>query len=112
MKRDLTKDEKEKMLYSNREISSKPVKSIKVIFEGNARDEYEGWKNSNGYQSKKIDELIRESVSHYQSHRGKAEALSGDLKGWYSRRIDQEHRLIYKLTQEGITVKSCKKHYK
>jgi toxin YoeB len=42
---------------------------------------------------------------------GKPEPLKGDFKGYWSRRIDNEHRLIYKITHEGIQIHSCYSHY-
>jgi toxin YoeB len=42
---------------------------------------------------------------------GKPEPLKGNWAGYWSRRIDQEHRLIYKVTQEQILIVKCKGHY-
>jgi toxin YoeB len=46
------------------------------------------------------------------SHReGKPEPLRHQFKGCWSRRIDQEHRLVYRVTDEAITILSCRDHY-
>ncbi|MBK6410178.1 MAG: Txe/YoeB family addiction module toxin [Flavobacteriales bacterium] len=43
---------------------------------------------------------------------GKPEPLKGTLKGYWSRRIDEKHRLVYRMTSEGsVEVVSCKGHY-
>jgi toxin YoeB len=42
---------------------------------------------------------------------GKPEALKGNLKGYWSRRINDEHRLIYKVEKDKIIIVSCKDHY-
>lgn len=42
---------------------------------------------------------------------GKPEPLKGSLQGYWSRRITDEHRLVYKVTDDEIVVLSCKKHY-
>ncbi len=42
---------------------------------------------------------------------GKPEPLKGNWNGYWSRRIDQEHRLIYKVSQEQILIAKCKGHY-
>jgi toxin YoeB len=42
---------------------------------------------------------------------GKPELLKGNWSGYWSRRIDSEHRLIYKVTQEQILIAKCKGHY-
>lgn len=42
---------------------------------------------------------------------GKPEPLKGDFKGYWSRRIDEEHRLIYKMLEGNVIVHSCRFHY-
>jgi toxin YoeB len=41
---------------------------------------------------------------------GKPEALKGNLQGWWSRRVSDEHRLLYKVTDDEIEILSCKSH--
>jgi toxin YoeB len=43
---------------------------------------------------------------------GKPEPLKHELSGYWSRRINDEHRLVYKITDEAITIISCRYHYK
>lgn len=43
---------------------------------------------------------------------GKPEALKGDLKGYWSRRIDSEHRLVYKFENNSLFIAACRYHYK
>ena len=42
---------------------------------------------------------------------GKPEPLRGDLKGFWSRRIDQEHRLVYRASDDGLRIIQCRYHY-
>ncbi|MBR5755754.1 MAG: Txe/YoeB family addiction module toxin, partial [Erysipelotrichaceae bacterium] len=42
---------------------------------------------------------------------GKPEPLKGDLQGWWSRRIDEKNRLVYKVEGEDIIILSCRFHY-
>ncbi len=42
---------------------------------------------------------------------GKPEPLKGDLAGFWSRRLNDEHRLVYKVTSETIVVIACRDHY-
>ena len=42
---------------------------------------------------------------------GKPEALKGNLQGFYSRRIDSEHRLVYRMTSEQVEIHQCRYHY-
>jgi len=59
----------------------------------------------------KIFELIENIQQTPFSGIGKPEALKGNLSGFWSRRINQEHRLVYKITDEHINIYSCFGHY-
>nr|WP_197083671.1 Txe/YoeB family addiction module toxin [Crocosphaera watsonii] len=60
---------------------------------------------------KKIVELINDILRQPFSGRGKPEPLKHNLKGYWSRRINDEHRLIYQVTDTEIIIISCKFHY-
>ncbi len=55
--------------------------------------------------------LIEDIVKTPFSGKGKPEPLKGDLEGWWSRRIDQKHRLIYKYENDVLILSSCYGHY-
>lgn len=55
--------------------------------------------------------LINESARTPFTGVGKPEPLRHELKGWWSRRINDEHRLVYKVTDETIVIASCRMHY-
>jgi toxin YoeB len=55
--------------------------------------------------------LINESARDPFSGIGKPEPLRHQLKGYWSRRINDEHRLVYKVTDEAIIIASCRMHY-
>jgi toxin YoeB len=59
----------------------------------------------------KVLDLIEDSRRTPFSGLGKPEPLSGDYKGCWSRRINDEHRLIYKATDNEIIILACKGHY-
>jgi toxin YoeB len=61
--------------------------------------------------ARKINTLVREIMRHPHTGRGKPELLKHELTGYWSRRIDQEHRLVYKVRNEEITILSCRFHY-
>jgi toxin YoeB len=42
---------------------------------------------------------------------GKPEPLRGELRGWWSRRIDAEHRLVYRPSEQGLLIAQCRNHY-
>ena len=60
---------------------------------------------------KKISELINAIAKEPFTGIGKPEALRGDLQGYWSRRINDEHRLIYKVTSDSIAIASFRSHY-
>lgn len=60
---------------------------------------------------RKIVELIKDIDRNPFKGLGKPEALKHDLSGYWSRRINREHRLVYKVTNEEIVILSCKYHY-
>jgi toxin YoeB len=55
--------------------------------------------------------LINESARTPFTGVGKSEPLRHELKGWWRRRINDEHRLVYKVTDETIVIASCRMHY-
>ena len=59
----------------------------------------------------KINQLIKEIQRTPFDGIGKPEALKYDLAGYWSRRIDREHRLVYKIDNETLIILSCKYHY-
>lgn len=85
---------------------------LNISFSHEAFEDYKKWQTQDKKIWKKINQLIK-SVERdgILDGIGKPERLKGDLNGWYSRRITQEHRLIYKVTSESILVASCKYHY-
>jgi toxin YoeB len=60
---------------------------------------------------RKLNRLIEECLRHPFEGTGKPEALKGDLAGFWSRRIDREHRLVYRVTKEAIEIARCRYHH-
>jgi toxin YoeB len=69
------------------------------------------WTKENKKTAKKITELIRDIERDPEHGIGKPEPLKGSLAGHFSRRITDEHRLIYKVSGDTIIITSCKGHY-
>ena len=84
----------------------------KVVFERNALDDFEFWTKQDIKILKKIAELILAINKEPFSGIGKPEPLKGDLKGYWSRRITDEHRIVYTITADAVIIISCKSHYK
>lgn len=60
----------------------------------------------------RVARLIIETAKEPFQGIGKPEPLKGDMKGLWSRRIDQEHRLVYQVTDARITIVTCREHYR
>lgn len=89
---------------------------MEVIYSPKAQRDIEFWKKSgNKSIMKKITMLIEDIIDHPYEGLGKPEALKYDLQGFWSRRIDREHRIIYQITNENtieiLNILSLKGHY-
>ncbi len=81
------------------------------VFEPNALNELFEWTRHDVKTVQRIELLLRDISREPFKGIGKPEPLKGKLKGKWSRRITDEHRLIYEVTDEEIIVLSCKGHY-
>lgn len=77
-----------------------------------AWDEYLSWSKEDKKILKRINELIKDIDRNGNEGIGKPEALRFNLSGFWSRRINHEHRLIYKIENNTIIIISCRGHYK
>lgn len=76
---------------------------MKVTFSDEGWEDYQHWIDHDQATLKKLNRLIEECRRTPFAGTGKPEPLRGELKGWWSRRITQEHRLIYRVVGEGQT---------
>ena len=85
---------------------------MEVVFFDQARKDIEFWKKS-GQKiiMTRITNLLNDIQKHAYSGIGKPEELKHDLSGWWSRRINREHRLIYRVVNDKIQVLSMRYHY-
>ncbi|MET8368150.1 Txe/YoeB family addiction module toxin [Micromonospora profundi] len=60
---------------------------------------------------KRINELIADVMRNGYEGIGKPEPLRGELSGFWSRRIDREHRLVYRITKDDVEIIACRYHY-
>jgi toxin YoeB len=84
---------------------------MKLIFHDTAWEDYLHWQQSDTKMMARINLLIKEARRTPFQGIGKPEPLRGRLSGWWSRRIDQEHRLIYRPTEDGLFIAQCRYHY-
>jgi toxin YoeB len=82
-----------------------------IAFEKQAFEQFTEWAAKDRKIYAKIVNLIDDTLRNPFSGIGKPEPLKYDLKGCWSRRITDEHRLVYKVTDDSIVVLSCKFHY-
>jgi toxin YoeB len=83
----------------------------KVAFLTRSFDEFNPWAIKDKKIYTKIVNIIKDIQRDPFSGIGKPEALKHDLSGFWSRRITQEHRLVYSVSDEEIVIVSCKFHY-
>ncbi len=83
------------------------------VFHKDAFEDFTNWAIINKNTFKRIAELLKDISRTPFEGKGKPEALKHNLKGCWSRRITDEHRLVYKISSEGgnIEIISCKGHY-
>lgn len=84
---------------------------MNVKFTEKGFEDFSYWLKNDRKKVKRILELIKDIQRHPFSGIGKPEALKFNLQGFYSRRIDNEHRLIYKIDDNDIIIISCRYHY-
>lgn len=84
---------------------------MKLVFQSVAWEDYLYWQQHDKSILKKINVLIEEIERIPYEGQGKPEPLKHNLAGWWSRRINLEHRLIYKIDNESIIILQCRYHY-
>lgn len=80
-------------------------------FEPRANKEIEYWRKVDKATTKKIVRLIDEILHTPYYGTGKPEPLKHEFSGCWSRRIDKEHRLVYRVEDETVIILSCRFHY-
>jgi len=87
----------------------KPVRNLE--FDAAAFEDLAWWVEQDRNKALRIISLIKDVQRDPFTGIGKPEPLRHQLKGSWSRRIDQEHRLIYQVTEEKIRILACRYHY-
>lgn len=84
---------------------------MKLVFHERAWEDYLYWQSTDPKMLARINQLIKEASRSPFQGIGKPEPLRGELRGWWSRRIDQEHRLVYRSTDDALLIAQCRLHY-
>ena len=83
----------------------------KIVFSEQAFEEYLYWQVQDRKVLKRINLLLKDISRDPFSGLGKPEGLKENLSGLWSRRIDDRHRLVYRIVDDKIEVYQCKGHY-
>jgi toxin YoeB len=83
----------------------------RIAFEKSAFEDFTEWATINRKIHNRIATLILDILRQPFSGLGKPEPLRHELRGYWSRRIDQEHRLVYTVDEDQVTIASCRYHY-
>ncbi|MWN04805.1 MULTISPECIES: Txe/YoeB family addiction module toxin [Gilliamella] len=81
------------------------------LFSDESWSDYLYWQKTDKKMIKRINELLKDISRTPFSGLGKPESLKFNLSGYWSRRIDSEHRLVYKIENNCIIILSCRYHY-
>jgi len=84
---------------------------VKYIFVDESWEDYLYRQKTNKKILKRINNILNDIARNPQSGIGKPEPLKYKYKGFWSRRIDQEHRLIYRVKDDEILIAKCRFHY-
>ncbi len=84
---------------------------MNLTFTPSAWEDYQWFVTHDRKLLKRINQLLRESLRTPFEGIGKPESLKGELSGYWSRRINEEHRLVYTVKQEHVIVVACRYHY-
>ncbi len=84
---------------------------MKIIWFEEAWDDYVYWQGQDKKTIKRINQLLQDSTRNGYAGIGKPEPLKGEFSGFWSRRIDDVNRFVYRINDDVLEVLSCKGHY-
>jgi len=82
-----------------------------LCWDKNAWEDYLYWQKHDKKVLKRLNALIKDITRQPFAGLGDPEPLKHNWSGYWSRRIDREHRLVYKLTDDAIVIVQCRYHY-
>lgn len=84
---------------------------MRLVFTPRGWEDYTHWQSADRQKLKRINRLIQEALRDPVSGVGKPESLKQALAGLWSRRIDEEHRLVYQVVGDDLIVHQARYHY-
>ena len=82
-----------------------------LTWDASAWEDYVWWRTQDRRVMRRINDLIKDIARNGNEGIGKPEALKHGFQGYWSRRITDEHRLVYKIVGEEIRIAACRYHY-
>jgi toxin YoeB len=83
----------------------------KLVFSDEAWEDYLHWQETDRSMIRRINQLIKDVRRSPYEGIGKPEPLKHQLAGWWSRRIDAEHRFVYRVTENAVEIATLRHHY-
>jgi toxin YoeB len=84
---------------------------MRLIFTPRAWEDYRHWQDNDDKIVDRINTFFKECSRTPFAGIGKPEPLRGTLSGWWSRRITQEHRFVYRIEGDALWIAQCRLHY-
>ena len=84
---------------------------MKYVFVDESWEDYLFWKNTNKKTLKRINDLLKDISRNSFSGIGKPEPLTGNFQSWWSVRINQKDRMVFRITNDSIVILQCGNHY-
>jgi len=85
---------------------------VRLVFSNDAWDDYLHWKQTDTQLLRRVNSLISDTIRGPFDGIGKPEALRGDLSGYWSRRITDEHRMVYRVEGSDLLIVMLRFHYR
>ena len=84
---------------------------MQVLWHESGWDDYIWWQSQDKKTLKRINALIKDMQRTPYEGLGKPEPLKGNLTGWWSRRIDETNRIVYRVKDNALVIAACRNHY-
>jgi toxin YoeB len=84
---------------------------MNLVFASQAWEDYLYWQATDKKMVRRINELLKDTIRSPFEGIGKPEPLKHAFSGYWSRRIDSEHRLVYRMTDQGLLIAQLRLHY-
>jgi toxin YoeB len=84
---------------------------MNVLFSDEGWEDYQYWQANDIKLLKKINDIIKDIKRNSNQGIGQPEKLKGNMSGWMSRRINLEHRIVYRIDSDAIIIIQCRYHY-